>query len=161
MRYFISSTLLKLRLSGKLANLRRITFIPFVLSWFVRLPLILVVAYPIIMLFSFFYLRLKRGVPLTEELLNHDIGAFFVDNPPSSFFRRLWNIWHFRNYDEKKPLREKIYILILRIFVSAFYIFFFATIIRTIAIYFPIFNEILLRIKETIIEIISRFIPDF
>ena len=141
------------------SNLRRIAFIPFALSWFVHLPVFLVVAYPILMAFFFIYYRLRKTT-LTEIILKADIGFFFEDSPMFSFRHRLWNICHFRNYDEQKSRREKFYIFILRIYVFIFYAFFFITTIRIIHIYFPNWAEMLFQAKEIIINTINKLLAN-
>ena len=148
--------LLAFKISPFLCNLRRITFIPFVLSWFIKLPVFLVVAYPLVMLYSFIFYHLK-GMNLTEVILQGDVGAFYQGGCDFSFWSRLKNIWHFRNYKEEKSAKEKRNILILRILVYSFYIFFFLTTFRIVHIYFPNWMEMLLQIKEFLIKIIKRF----
>ena len=151
--------LLAIKLSPLLSNLRRITFIPFALSWFIKLPAFLVAAYPIVMVFSFIYYHL-RGSHLTEVLLNTDIGYFYQGGCDGSFWARLWNIWHFRNYKEEKSAKEKRNILILRILVYSFYAFFFLTTFRIVRIYFPNWMEILLQIKEFLIKTIRKILSN-
>ena len=151
--------ILALKLSPFLANLRRITFIPFVLSWFVRLPVVLVVAYPLVMVFSFIYYHLN-GNHLTEVLLEVDVGYFYQGGYDFSFWSRLWNIWHFRNYKEEKSVKEKRNILILRIMVYTFYAFFFITTFRMINVYFPDWKETLFYVKEIVIKFINRFLAN-
>ena len=151
--------LLAIKLSPFLSHLRRITFIPFVLSWFIKLPAFLVAAYPIVMVFSFIYYHLK-GKTLTEVILGTDIGWFFEDSPQFSFQRRLWNIWHFRNYKEEKSAKEKRNIFLLRILVIIFYAFFFITTIRIIRIYFPNWMELLIQTKEFLFKTLNRLLPN-
>ena len=122
-------------------------------------PVFLVVAYPILMAFFFIYYRIRKTT-LTEIILKADIGFFFEDSPMFSFRHRLWNIWHFRNYDEQKSRREKFYIFILRIYVFIFYAFFFITTIRIIHIYFPNWAEMLFQAKEIIINTINKLLAN-
>ena len=155
----MQAILLAIKLSPFPANLRRLTFIPFVLSWFVKLPVFLVIAYPILMVVSFIYYHL-RGNHLTEVILKVDVGYFYQGGIDGSFWSRLWGIWHFRNYKEEKSAKEKLSILMLRILVYAFYAFFFLTTFRIINIYFPNWMDILIQIKESFLKIISRFLPN-
>lgn len=133
-----------------LVHLRRISFIPFVLSWFFKLPSFCVVAYAVTIIVSFVFVLLtdQYSHSLVEWVLMWDIGSLITYYCGANKGARLWNIWHYRNYKEQKTADEKAKSILLRLAVLAFVLFF----LLTLAHYF------LPNFYNKIVEIICCFL---
>lgn len=114
-----------------LGHLRRISFLLLIISWIVRLPMICVLAYPIVILISFFYCHfvIKKG-SVIESILMFDVSEPIHAHVGTREGARLWNIWHFRNYDCEHSIEDILIVIMIRLFIVIICFFMIISIAR-------------------------------